>query len=461
MTHKTTAQPTAVELLHSAQNYRTSLESLMAIGKVMLAQPSLEDDAVNAYQVLAEGVLEEADHQGDLAVVEGVEEGQARVELIMQDVLTPRLTEVEDIEQALLEKAESQQPVPFTTRDVETAVSQEALFSAEVLGLYRENIGTVRQVLSMEGMNADLARPMVMSVVQRAKDSLRWLGVSMEALEETQVLGDMSEAVERIEALVTKAHEQALEHAEGVRNEAENLGSDGSDPMGDLIEKHRGENATGAVLDEETKVTTIEHEVDKSEPAETDAVVEGGEEASADLDLEGAADGEVSDTAGDETSTDVDVEDDTTIADVEIDAAESEVDAANSAADSEAEVNTDETQEEENTENDDDDDEEEETASTESLEPVVFESLATRTEDKDTVKDILNSLMSFLHTHDLLTEAGHDALLNGLGDEFVFDDSMVAPRAAEVLARHYHTWIAASVRDGEANVRAMGVLLGL
>lgn len=453
MTHKTTAQPTAVELLHSAQNYRTSLESLMAIGKVMLAQPSLEDDAVNAYQVLAEGVLEEADHQGDLAVVEGVEEGQARVELIMQDVLTPRLTEVEDIEQALVEKAESQQPVPFTTRDVETAVSQEALFSAEVLGLYRENIGTVRQVLSMEGMSVDLARPMVLTVAQRVKDNLHGLGVSLEALEETQVLGEMSEAVERIEALVTKAHEQALEHAEGIRSEAESVGSEGGDPMGDMIEKHRGENPSGAILDDETKVTTIEHEVDKPE---TDEPVEGGEEASADLDLEGGEGGEVTD---DNAGTEADVEDDTAIADVEIDAAESEVDAANSAADTEAEVETEEEENEENT--DEDGEEEDETASTESLEPVVFESLATRTEDKDTVKDILNSLMSFLHTQDLLTEAGHEALLNGLGDEFVFDDSMVAPRAADVLARHYHTWIDASVRDGEANVRAMGVLLGV
>lgn len=453
MTHKTTAQPTAVELLHSAQNYRTSLESLMAIGNVMLAQPSLEDDAVNAYQVLAEGVLEEADHQGDLAVVDGVEEGQARVELIMQDVLTPRLTEVEDIEQALLEKAESQQPVPFTTRDAETAVSQEALFSAEVLGLYRENIGTVRQVLSMEGMSVDLARPMVLTVAQRVKDNLHGLGVSLEALEETQVLGDMSEAVERIEALVTKAHEQALEHAEGIRSEAESVGSEGGDPMGDMIEKHRGENPSGAILDDETKVTTIEHEVDKPE---TDEPVEGGEEASADLDLEGDEGGDVTD---DNAGTEADVEDDTAIADVEIDAAESEVDAANSAADTEAEVETEEEENEENT--DEEGEEEDETASTESLEPVVFESLATRTEDKDTVKDILNSLMSFLHTQDLLTEAGHEALLNGLGDEFVFDDSMVAPRAADVLARHYHTWIDASVRDGEANVRAMGVLLGV
>jgi len=449
MTQKTTTQPTAVELLREAQDYRTSLESLMSIGRSMMGHPSLEDDAVTAFQVLAENVLEEANHQGDLAVVEGVEEPQARVELIMQDVLTPRLTEVETIEQALMDKAEAAAPVPFTTRDVETSVSQEALYTAEVLDLFRENIQTVRQVLSLESMNTDLARPMVMQVAKRVQDSLGGLGISMEALEQTQVLGDMSDAVERIEELVSKAHEQVLEHAEGVRNEAQSLGSDGEDRMGDLIEKHRADNPSGVVLDDDTKVTTIEHEVDKPEPSESPDVIEtpeegDGSELGAELE-EGELD---ANAAGAE------------VADVEAELADATVEVETEGAEGDGDDTEEETTEEE--EKDDDEEEEgEETASTESREPVVFESMAARSENVDAVKDILNTLMSFLDSHDLLTETGHDALMNGIGDEFVFDESMVSERAAEVLARHYQTWMAGSVRDGEANTRAMAVLLGL
>ncbi|MMZ70303.1 hypothetical protein D1872_333110 [compost metagenome] len=77
--------------------------------------------------VLAEDVLEQADHQADLQVVDGVTEPQAQVELIMQDVLTPRLTEIEQIEQQLQEKADEAEPVAFTTRDTETSASLESL----------------------------------------------------------------------------------------------------------------------------------------------------------------------------------------------------------------------------------------------------------------------------------------------------------------------------------------------
>lgn len=456
MTQKTTTQPTAVELLREAQDYRTSLESLMSIGRSMMGHPSLEDDAVTAFQVLAENVLEEANHQGDLAVVEGVDEPQARVELIMQDVLTPRLTEVETIEQALMDKAEAAEPVPFTTRDAETSVSQEALYTAEVLDLFRENIQTVRQVLSLESMNTDLARPMVMQVAKRVEDSLGGLGISMEALEQTQVLGDMSEAVERIEALVTKAHEEVLEQAEGVRNEAQSLGSDGEDRMGDLIEKHRADNPSGVVLDDDTNVTTIEHEVDKTEPAESAEVIETpegeGDLGAADAELD---DGAVSDDADASAVEAVNAEAELADATAEVEAGEVEE------TETESETETEEETSEEEDKDDEEEEEGDETASTESRETVVFESMAARSENVDAAKDILNALMSFLDSHDLLTEAGHDALMNGIGDEFVFDESMVSERTAEVLARHYQTWMAGSVRDGEANTRAMGVLLGL
>lgn len=502
MTHKSTGQLSATDLLHEAQNYRTGLESLMAVGQAMLANPSLEDNTATAFQLLAENVLEEADHQGDLQVVEGVEEPQARVELIMQDVLTPRLTEIEAIEQSLMEKAEAEEPVPFTTRDSETA-SQESLYTAEVVGLYRENVELVRQILSMEALSVDQVRPMVIQVAKRVEGNLEALGISMEALEETQVLGEMSDAVERIEALVNKAHESAIEQAEAARSEAESVGSDGSDPMGDAIERHRSENASGAVLDAETTVTSIQHEVadaitsddnadvevsgtdegvtddldetdlDAATDATVDAVAddagveaEGGEPAlvDAEADVVEAADDldAVTDEAG-ETADEGTVDDaandvpDAAAVDAAHDSGDAEVDAAEVDA-----ADASETTDNDTDSSDDEEEDEDKKASTESMDqPVVFESLAVRSEDQEKVKDILNSLMTFLGEHDMLTDIGQSALSAGLSDDFAFDSSMVSPQASEVLARHYQTWVTASVRDGDANLRAMGALLDI
>ncbi|MNZ69661.1 hypothetical protein D3C78_879700 [compost metagenome] len=76
-------------------------------------------------------------------------------------------------------------------------------------------------------------------------------------------------------------------------------------------------------------------------------------------------------------------------------------------------------------------------------------------------KPILGELMNWLSGYDMLTEKGQVALAQGVEDNFVLDSSMVTTGAAEVLARHYDTWINGSIRDGEANIRAIGVLMGV
>lgn len=460
MTHKTTTAPGHADLLREAQNYRTSLESLMEVGRSMLSNPSMEDGTATAFQVLAENVLEEANHQGDLAVIDGVEEPEARVELIMQDVLTPRLTEVEQIEESLMAKADADEPVPFTTRDSETSVSQESAYSLEVLSLFRENIGTVKAVLSMEGLNADLARPMVLQVAGRVVGNLESLGISMESLEQTQVLGDMSEAVDRIEALVSKAHEAVTEQAEGVRSEAESLGADNGDPMGDLIEKHRTDNPSGVKFDDDTAVNTIESDAPTSSAEEgTELDAEAGETTDDDLDQNGVPDdadldnGALADT------------DASTVTD-EAEAAQAEadlelVDDEAEQADAEAEE-----QEEESEEKDDEEEEEDDTVSTESnVEPLVFESVADREgEEAQQVKDILYVLLNWMADHDQLSSAGAQMIQEmnqGIPDSFVLSSELFTPKAADVMARHYHTWMAASLRDQDANLRSMSVLLGL
>jgi len=429
-------QPTVTQLHQEAQNYRTSLESLLSVGRAMLTVPSLEDDSATAFQLLTEEVLESADHQADLQVVDGVEEASARVELIMQDVLTPRLTEVEEIEQALAAKAAEETDVPFTTRDAETTASQEALYSAEVLGLFRENIGTVKTLLSMEGLNVDLIRPVVMQAAGRVAASLESLGISMEALEQTQVLGDMADAVERIEALVNKAHDTAVENATIARQEAEGLGSDGEDRMGDLIEQHREENPSGVHLDEGTAVTTVEGEEKPDEANATESSTDDVAEI---------------DNADTEEPEEALVE--------ETDVTEPEAEASDV-----AEGEEEETTEEPNEEDDKKDDEEEEEnadVSTESLvEPTVW-SVSQYGEQEATARDIHNQLLQWLDQHELLTAEG-TAVANGSnGEEFVLSSALLTAPVNAVLAKHYDVWMNGSLEEGEANLRAMGVLLGI
>lgn len=523
MSH-TANKPTAAALLHEAQNYRTSLESLMSVGRALLTGPSLEDASATAFQVLAENVLEQADHQQDLVAVDGVDEAQAKVELIMQDVLTPRLTEVEEIEEALQAKADAEEPVPFHTSEHATHASQEELIlSMEMLAIHRNYIGAIRQAISLESFPIEAAQPLMNSIRRCFGSYAVAMGVSMESMEQTQVLGDMSNAVERIEQLVSKAHETVLEQAETIRSEAAAVGSDVADKLGDLIEKHRQDNPVGIQFDEGTAVNSVDsgneggNQSDTGEETDLDGETGAEEETDlntddtsltaeeqelvpneeeqpeeeelqddgSDIDLTGvpeenlegeeSSDGEeeldLNDTPEEnleeepeveeqeEEETDeldnaeeeeanadtIDVEEEEETPDEELDEPEGTV------VDLEGEEGSEEEQEEEDADN----------ASTESLtEPLVWDA-DVYGEQAGEVRGIHSQLLNFLGDHDLLTPEGQAIVNSDQTVDFVFSSDLLQPRAAEVLARHYDTWISASLRDGEANLLALGILLGL
>lgn len=486
MTHKATVRPTAGQMLIEAQDYRTSLEALMSVGRAMLLTPSLEDDSASSFKVLAENVLEQADHQGDLQVVDGVEEPQAQVELIMQDVLTPRLTEIEAIEQNLQERADEEVPEPFTTRDVETASTES--FKAEALGLFHENIQTIQAVCSMEGMTADAVRPLVLGLANRLGGGLSALNISLEELGQTQVLGEMSEAVDRIEALVQTAKTEAEESCQVAREEASELTGETSDKMGDLIERHREENPSGPKLDSDVKENSIESDTpvtDTEDDSNLEPLDEEGEEEEEgmddgnDLDLPDSTD-EVDvelATADEETElataeAEVEESDDSEEAEEaeEIDVEEEESEELEVPEVEEAEESDDDAEEAEESDDDKDDEEEEdkdeedddETASTEShTEVQTIDAIKWHSDEIDQSIEVMSQLMTWLDDNDLLTDQGRTALGDGITHDFRLETDMVLDSVADVLMRHYETWRNASIRDGEANVRSLGVLLGI
>ena len=479
MTHNTTARPNAAQMLHEAQGYRTSLEALMSVGRALLLTPSLESDSASSFMVLAEDVLEQADHQADLQVVDGVSEPSAQVELIMQDVLTPRLTEVEAIEQALQEKADADEPVPFTTRDTETNASLESLnFQAEALGLFKENIDTVKAVISMEGMTVEAVRPLVLNVARRIGDGLASLGVSMEELGQTQVLGEMSEAVDRIEQLVATAKQSAEEGVEAARAEAAEQLADGTDKMGDLIEAHRAENPSGPKLNEGVTENSIEKDTPTSPEEGTDPVDPEADPLAdgtdpIDPEADPLADGtdpvdpvDPVDPEADPVDP-VDPEADPVDPEAEIaaanadadpegdDAVNAEVDAANAEADAAAAGGE---------EGDDEEEEEEDESkvSTESnVDPVIIDDIKTRMQDVDATVGIVSQLMNWLDSNGLLTAEGKAALETGITNEFCLNSNMMVGAAGDVLVRHYDTWVAACIRDGETNTRSLAALMNI
>lgn len=482
MTHNTTARPNAAQMLHEAQGYRTSLEALMSVGRALLLTPSLESDSASSFMVLAEDVLEQADHQADLQVVDGVSEPSAQVELIMQDVLTPRLTEVEAIEQALQEKADADEPVPFTTRDTETNASLESLnFQAEALGLFKENIDTVKAVISMEGMTVEAVRPLVLNVARRIGDGLASLGVSMEELGQTQVLGEMSEAVDRIEQLVATAKQSAEEGVEAARAEAAEQLADGTDKMGDLIEAHRAENPSGPKLNDGVTENSIEKDTPTSPEEGTDGTDPVDPEADPLADGTDPIDPEADPLADGTDPVDpvdpvdpeadpvdpVDPEADPVDPEAEIaaanadadpegdDAVNAEVDAANAEADAAAAGGE---------EGDDEEEEEEDESkvSTESnVDPVIIDDIKTRMQDVDATVGIVSQLMNWLDSNGLLTAEGKAALETGITNEFCLNSNMMVGAAGDVLVRHYDTWVAACIRDGETNTRSLAALMNI
>lgn len=525
MTQKTQGQVSVKVLLNETQNYRSSLESLMELGRSLLSVPSLESSSADAFQSTAEHILEEAGHQEDLQVVDGVAEPEARIELIMQDVLVPRLTEVEQIERSLAEKAEDEIPTPFTTRDAETAAAMESLqYRADILDIFGENIRNVKTILSMEGMPVDVVRPMVVSIVKRAGEEATSFGVSLESVEQTQVLGEMADAVQRIEQLVEKAHETTTAQAERIRSEAEAIGSDGQDKIGDLIERHRADNPSGAHLAAGTSVTTVasDNTSNSDESDDSQLEVDDGAEGDDGLDdAEGADDQEDQDDIGDDAAAADDVVEDlgqdnaeggddlegldenvADAGDVGSDesadnnvegtddvegtdgldaAADDVVDSADDVADTDLEEaddadaeGTDEVADAEGTEGDDAAEQEEEEegsdsnddnkASIESMvAPVTIEQADYRIGDEaDQIRGHVLHMLALLNQHEMLTESGQAALVNiqaNEGNNFVLTSDMFTDRAAEVLIRHYDTWIAAAFRDGEANLRGLSILL--
>jgi len=520
MTQKTQGQVSVKVLLNETQNYRASLESLMELGRSLLSVPSLESSSADAFQSTAEHILEEAGHQEDLQVVDGVAEPEARIELIMQDVLVPRLTEVEQIEKSLAEKAEDEIPTPFTTRDAETAAAMESLqYRTDILDIFGENIRNVKTILSMEGMPVDVVRPMVVSIVKRAGEEATAFGVSLESVEQTQVLGEMADAVQRIEQLAEKAHETTTAQAERIRSEAEAIGSDGQDKIGDLIERHRADNPSGAHLAAGTSVTTVASDNASNNDESDDGQLEVDDDAESDDgvgsaegadDLEGqddlgadaaAADDVVEDLdqgnaeggddlegldendagAGDVGSDESAATDDEGTDNVEgTDDLEAD-DSTDAAADTDLEEggdtaaeSTDEVADTEGTEGDDvaeQEEEEEESdnkddnkASIESMvAPVTIEQADYRIGDEaDQIRGHVLNMLALLNQHEMLTEAGQAALATiqaNEGNNFVLTSDMFTDRAAEVLIRHYDTWIAAAFRDGEANLRGLSILL--
>lgn len=525
MTQKTQGQVSVKALLNETQNYRSSLESLMELGRSLLSVPSLESSSADAFQSTAEHILEEAGHQEDLQVVDGVAEPEARIELIMQDVLVPRLTEVEQIERSLAEKAEDEIPTPFTTRDAETAAAMESLqYRADILDIFGENIRNVKTILSMEGMPVDVVRPMVVSIVKRAGEEATAFGVSLESVEQTQVLGEMADAVQRIEQLVEKAHETTTAQAERIRSEAEAIGSDGQDKIGDMIERHRADNPSGAHLAAGTSVTTVASDNASNSDESDDGQLEVDDDAEGSDDtgnVEGADDLEGQDDLDDDAAAATDVvegldqdnaeggddlegldetaadegdvgSDESTDTDDEgadnvegTDDLEAEADVVDDSTDDAAETDieeggdtdaesTDEVADAEGTEGDDaaeqeeeeeeSDDKDDNKASIESMvAPVTIEQADYRIGDEaDQIRGHVLNMLALLNQQDMLTEAGQAALATiqaNEGNNFVLTSDMFTDRAAEVLIRHYDTWIAAAFRDGEANLRGLGILL--
>lgn len=481
MTQATQNTTTVRAMAQEAQDYRSSLESLMAVGRSLLLNPSMEDDTAVGFKILAEDVLEQADHQGDLAVVDGVEEPSAVVELIMQDVLTPRLTEVEEIERALAAKAENEEPVPFTTRDAMTAASMESIYRAEMLGILLENVRLNKTILSMEGMTADQARPCVLELAKRIDVGLEALHISLEDLGETQVLGDMADAVNRIETLVSKAHEAAEEAASEGRDAGASIGSDGEDRLGDVIDAHRGENSNGAILEEGTAVSSVPNdsggpvESDDSSPVETEeeevveteedaplemeeevVEVEEEEEVPVETEEEESSEEEEEEESEDTPPEEEEEEDDDTSDELDtID--EEEVPVPASDDDVEVETEEEESSEEEEQEESEEEEEDDGTASTESLtEPVVIYDPRNYTDNEQARREAVSMLVSVATDRGLLTEAGKEA---AQAEDAVLTSDMFDPVTAETLVNHFDTWLNAALRDGEPNIRSLMALI--
>lgn len=259
-----TATPTAREQHAATVAFRSSLESLMVVGQAFLAKPSMEDSDAVAFTTLTEDVLEPAGLDEEMVKIDGVTDPAAKVELIMQDILQPQLTTVAKLEEHLATKAEEETEVPFTTRDKMTAsASLESLEQqAAEITVYSSGLGALKTMASMEGITVDNFRPIAVHFIKQVPDVTSALFISVEDLEETQVLGDLTDAVDRITQVVENAREVAETKVNDARSEAGQAtgADDGSDLGSKLSEAARGEDASGVKVNEGVKVSSTSND---------------------------------------------------------------------------------------------------------------------------------------------------------------------------------------------------------
>jgi hypothetical protein len=357
----------------------------------------------------------------------------------------------------------------------------------EVLGLFKDHVSDIKTIItSMEGLDVEVVRPMVLRLLERAGEGAAAVGVSMEDVAQTQVLGEMADAVDRIETLVNKAHEEALAVSEAARSESESIGSDAADKIGDAIDAHRSDALVGPQLAEGTSSTTVENEIpgataDESstadgEPPADDTGSEGGLpledavdenaaaiEASADVDIdegEASADADVDLDGDGAADTSSEEEDGADLEGIDDDASADDHGLPDGTDDVDLEEGDDSSSEEEKDDDDEDEDEDDSKPSTESLNPcVVIDSMATHTDDQAARRDVVATLLDACSGLELLSEKGQAAITSGVNESFELTSDMFLPSTGEILVRHYETWAAAAIRDGGANVRALLALV--
>lgn len=252
--------PTTREKLETVTSFRSSLESLMVVGQSFLSQPSLEDASAVAFTTLTEDVLEPAGLETELQKIDGVTDPAAKVELIMQDIIQPQLTTVAMLEEHLATKAEGEIDTPFTTRDKMTA--QASLESMEQvhdqISTFATGLGIFREMASMEGITVDHVRGLAVHFVKQIPDIAAQLSISVEELAETQVLGELTDAVDRISQVVNNARETAETNVNDARalNDEITSAGEGGDIADALYAKTRTEGTSGVKVDEGTQVSS-------------------------------------------------------------------------------------------------------------------------------------------------------------------------------------------------------------
>lgn len=260
MTQVNKTTPSMREQYAATVGFRSSLESLMVVGQTFLAKPSMEDSDAVAFTTLTEDVLDTAGMSDEIAKIDGVDDPASKVELIMQDIIAPQLTTVAKLEEHLAEKAAGEVEQPFTTRDKMTAgPSLESLeqYAAEI-GTYHSGLDVVRQMASMEGITADNMRGVALHFIKQVPEITTRLNISVEDLETTQVLGNLTDAVDRITQVVDNAREIAetkVSDARGAAAEATGA-DDGSDLGTKLSDKARETDESGVKVDEGVQVSS-------------------------------------------------------------------------------------------------------------------------------------------------------------------------------------------------------------